>query len=375
MFRESIPGLVRDTAPAWVGDIRKMSGFGFRYGIRPRERDAFDPAAIVIDPQVPNAVQEELRARPFHGQGAAPAYDGLVRFRDPRPEVPRPPRSPAIATLLTWVAVVLCSTAIIAGVFNGAITFAVFFALGLADAAFAAAVSAAAKRGKPALAGGLIPLPPVSDLTGYHVMYAGRIFHRWYVRPRVDFDEDALTAWLRAVGAANRIYRAESMRDRVVDTDQVEAEVPELLWKIAEGLAKISDVRFNLKEIVPKQVVPGGERFHPAVEAKMKAQERYLARGTGQVNHRIDRLETVASRLEAADAARRDEELLKRLIEVDPKIRDLVASTDESIIEIDMVEGLKLDVEAIVAMTNQAISDLSVRDEDDDPSENPHLLE
>ena len=81
MFRESIPGLVRDTAPAWVGDIRKMSGFGFRYGIRPRERDAFDPAAIVIDPQVPNAVQEELRARPFHGQGAAPAYDGLVRFR------------------------------------------------------------------------------------------------------------------------------------------------------------------------------------------------------------------------------------------------------------------------------------------------------
>ena len=76
-----------------------------------------------------------------------------------------------------------------------------------------------------------------------------------------------------------------------------------------------------------------------------------------------------------ADAAGRDEELLKRLIEVDPKIRDLVASTNESIIEIDMVEGLKLDVEAIIAMTNQAISDLSVRDEDDDPSENPHLLE
>ena len=77
------------------------------------------------------------------------------------------------------------------------------------------------------------------------------------VRPAAGrLDEDALTAWLRAVGAANRIYRAESMRDRVVDTDRVEAEVPELLWKIAEGLAKISDVRFNLKEIVPKQYVP-----------------------------------------------------------------------------------------------------------------------
>jgi hypothetical protein len=352
-----------------------MSWFDGQYGIRRRGRDPFNPAAIVIDPQVPGTVRNELRARPAHGQGMAPAYDELVRFRDARPEVPRPPRSLATATLLTWAAVVLGVTSIVFGVLNGVATFAVFFVLGVAAAASAAAVSVASKQGRAALAGGLIPLPPASDLTGYYVMYAGRIFHRRYVRPRVDFDADALTAWQLAVGAANRIYRSESMRDRVVDTDRLEAEVPELLWKIAEGLAKISDVRFYLKEIVPKEVVPGAERFHPAVEAKMKAQERYLARGTGQVNGRIDRLETVASRLAAADAARRDEELLKRLIEVDPKIRDLVASTDESVTEIDMAEGLKLDVEAIVKMTNQAISDLSVGDEDDDPSETRHLLE
>jgi hypothetical protein len=148
----------------------------------------------------------------------------------------------------------------------------------------------------------------------------------------------------------------------------VTTQVPELLWKIAEGLAKISDVRFDLKKIVP-----GAERFHPVVEAKIKAQEHDLAYGSRQVGRRIDRLETLASRLAAADAARRDEALLRQLCEVDPKIHDLVASTSESVIEVDMAEGLKLDVEAIVEMTNQAISDLSAQDEDEDPRESPSL--
>jgi hypothetical protein len=209
-------------------------------------------------------------------------------------------------------------------------------------------------------------LPPLSDLTGYHVMYAGRIYHRRYVRPRVHFDPSALTAWHRAVGAANLIYRAECIRDRVVDTERAEAEVPELLWKIAEGLAKLSDVRIYLKEIVP-----GAEQFHPVVEAKIKAYERYLARCSGQVSQRIDRLLTVAGKLAAANAARRDEELLERLVEVEPRILHLVASTDESIAEIDMAEGLKLDAVALTEVTNQAINDLSVRDEEGRPSASP----
>jgi hypothetical protein len=170
------------------------------------------------------------------------------------------------------------------------------------------------------------------------------------------------------VDATNRIYRADCLRDQVVDADRVTAQVPELLWKIAEGLAKISDVRFDLRKIVP-----GAERLHPVVEAKIRAQERDLAHVTRQVSRRIDRLETVAGRLAAADAARRDEALLRRLHEVDPKIRDLVASTDESVTEVDMAEGLKLDVEAIVEMANRAISDLSTQDEDDDPNESSRL--
>ena len=146
------------------------------------------------------------------------------------------------------------------------------------------------------------------------------------------------------------------------------ADVPELLWKIIEGLAMISDVRINIRNIVK-----GYERQHPAVYAKIQAQERHLARGTSQVESRIGKLEMLARVLGDADAARRGEDVLKRLNEVDEKIDDLVASTDESATEVDVAEGLKIDVEANIEITNQAIRDLSVPDsvpdEDQEPGE------
>jgi hypothetical protein len=54
-----------------------------------------------------------------------------------------------------------------------------------------------------------------------------------------------------------------------------------------------------------------------------------------------------------------------------------VASTDETASEVDMAEGLKIDVEANIEMTNQAIRDLSAQDpaqdsaqdEDQEPGE------
>src|SRR6202020_2863123 len=101
------------------------------------------------------------------------------------------------------------------------------------------------------------------------------------------------------------------------------------------------DVRINIKNIVK-----GYERQHPAVYAKIQAQERHLARGTTQVESRIGKLEMLARVLSEADAARRGEDVLKRLNEVDEKIDDLVASTDESASEVDVAEGLKIDVEA-----------------------------
>jgi len=335
-----------------------------RSGTTRHTRDKFDTAAIAVDPQVPQAARRELEQHGWYGHGTAPASVEMVRFRDPTPDVPAPPRSMATAKKVAAAAGALVALSIIARVLGGPAAFTIFFVIGQAAAVLAMLTWTAAKDGRPALAAGLIPLAPASDLSEYYTAHAGKIFHRRYVRPRTDLDQEARASWERAIAAANGIYRSESLRDKAVDADRVAAEVPELLWKIAEGLAMISDVRIDIRNIVR-----GEERYHPAVAAKLREQERQVARGTGQVDLRIGRLEMLASRLDAADSARRGEAVLKRLLEVDTKIHDLVASTDESASHIDMAEGMKIDVEAIIEMTNQAIRDLSAQDEDEDPGE------
>jgi hypothetical protein len=275
--------------------------------------------------------------------------------------VPAAPRSLRTAGALAAAAWTLVAASVAAGVYGGPASAISLFVVAVGCALLAVLAWSAAKEGRPAAARGLIPLPPASDLTEYYVAFAGRIFHRRYVRPPSDLDADALTTWNGAVRAANRIYRSESLREKVVDADRVASDVPELLWKVAEGLAMISDVRINIRNIIREH----GDQ-HPAVMAKLRAQERLLARGTGQVDRRIGRLEMLADRLDAADAARQGETALKRLNEVDVKIHDLVASTGENTTDIDMAVGLTIDVEAVIALTNQAIRDLSVYDEDPD---------
>lgn len=322
--------------------------------------DTFDPAAITVDPQLPEAAVRQLRQ---HGlpsdDGTGPVLAELVPFRDPSPDMPALPRSPRTAGWLAAAAWALVALAMAAAVIGHPVAATAAFVIALACGGLAVAASAAAKNGRPAIARGLIPLPPASDLTAYYTAHAGRIFHRRYVRPSTDLDADAQAIWWRAVAAANRIYRSESLRDKVVDADRVAADVPGLLWRIAEGLAMISDVRINIRNIVRDMEVQ-----HPAVDAKLRAQERQLAQGTGQVDRRIGRLEMLADRLDAADAARQGEAALKRLREVDTKIHDLVASTGESASDVEAATSLQIDVETVIALTNQAIWELSGGDED-----------
>jgi hypothetical protein len=363
----------RQDPPAGSGYVPAFDGsLTTRSSAAPRARDPFDPTSVVVDPQIPPAARQELERRGGPDYGVLASAE-LVRFMDPPPTAPAPPRSLAAARQLAAAAWALVVVSIVAGILRGPDTFAILLVIGAGFGLLAGSARAAARQGRPAFAAGLIPLAPARDLSEYYAAHAGKIFHRHYVRPRTDLDQEARATWERAVDAANRIYRSESLRDEAVDADRVAADVPELLWRIIEGLAMISDVRINIKNIVK-----GYERQHPAVYAKIQAQERHLARGTSQVESRIGKLEMLARVLSEADAARRGEDVLKRLNEVDEKIDDLVASTDESASEVDMAEGLKIDVEANIEMTNQAIRDLSVQedsaqdsgqDEDQEPGE------
>jgi hypothetical protein len=329
-----------------------------------RAREEFDATAIAVDPQLSGPVRHELRRpRVPSLQGAAGALE-LVRFRDVRPPVPRPPRSRVPAAVLLTVACALLVASVIAGIAIGPAVFGVLAVLGLVTGGVGLAARHAAADGRPAILGGLLWLPEMADLTGYQVANAGTLFHRRYVQPTIDLDEDALTAWQRTVDAANRVYRSESLRDRAIDADRAVTEVPELLWRIVEGLAKISDARFDMRRIAPET-----DRSHPAVESKVRDQERLLARGIGQVDRRIGRLETLAARLDAADAARQGEAVLRELLQVDPKIRDVLASTDDNTGDSELAASVQFDVESVIHMANQAISELFIAD--DQPSGGP----
>jgi hypothetical protein len=352
---------VRGNQPPYTGaasgsthDDGRSDGFGGAA----RGGDEFSATAIAVDPQLPGAVRYELRGPHVPVLQGPVRVPELVRFRDACPPVPRPPRSQAPAAVLLTIAGVLLVASIVAGIGVGPALFGILAVLGLATGGVGLAARHAARDGRPAIFGGLLWLPETADLTGYEVANAGRLFHRRYAQPRIDLDDAALTTWQRAVDAANRVYRSQSLRDRAVDADRVTVEVPEQLWRIAEGLAKISDARFDLRRIAPET-----DRSHPAVESKVRDQERLLARGIGAVDRRIGRLETLAARLDAADAARQGEAVLRELVQVDPKIRDVLASTDYTTSDSELAASVQLDVESVIAMANQAIRELSISDD------------
>jgi len=352
---------VRGSQPPYTGapsgsthDDGRSDGFGDAA----RGGDEFNATALAVDPQLPGAVRHELLGPHVPVLQGPVRVPELIRFRDPCPPVPRPPRSQLPAAVLLTVAGMLLVASIVAGIGVGPALFGVLAVLGLAAGGVGLAARHAARDGRPAILGGLLWLPETADLTGYEVANAGRLFHRRYAQPRVDLDDAALTTWQRAVDAANRVYRSQSLRDRAVDADRVTVEVPEQLWRIAEGLAKISDARFDLRRIAPET-----DRSHPAVESKVRDQERLLARGIGAVDRRIGRLETLAARLDAADAARQGEAVLRELVQVDPKIRDVLASTDYNTSDSELAASVQLDVESVIAMANQAIRELSISDD------------
>jgi hypothetical protein len=335
-----------------------MSGFGGG-----REKDAFDKYAIVIDPQIPDVAQRKLRGEGPAGQSGRgkpqPATGvALVRFRDPKPQVPLP-RRPLTAAQWLWIAAgVLGVVAALGGLFGNMGSFLLFGVLAIA----AGGVGWVTAHGnRPALSAGGRDDP---RLSGWYLTHAEKIFHRQYVMPRTDLDVEARMAWNRAVTAANRIYRSQVLRAQVIDAAQVRATVPEQLWKIAEGLAQISEVRYHHSDILGRSPIQSA-----VISGKVAEQERQLSRGTRRVNQRIGRLEDFAGLLDQADAFRHGETMLDRLSEVDGLLRDLLATTEETAVDIDVAQRLEIEAQAIIDQTEAAISHLAGPYDEDDPSD------
>lgn len=181
---------------------------------------------------------------------------------------------------------------------------------------------------------------------------AARIYHRRYMVPIIDLDAEARLEWKRAVGAANKAYQADVMRQRVIDSAYVEVEVPGHLWKIAEGLAKSSLIRVQLRKITDMV-----SRNNPAYSDRIEQQERAFARESRRVAERVARLEEFASLLCEADAAR-------RLNHVDDLLFDMRADSAADAASSGQAERLRLDAQAVIEQANEAARNLDVLDED-----------
>ena len=194
-------------------------------------------------------------------------------------------------------------------------------------------------------------------LEQWNIRYAGVFWHRRYVVPQTDLDDEARRIWARAVAAANEIRGSYVVQQHIVDSVQVAMVLPDRLWEIADGLAILSQARGRQREIL-RESGSDGQR----VAAKASAQDRQIKEEATRLEGRVRKLEEIAGLLREADAAKRSEAALERLGEVDEMLGDLRARSAGTSLDLDPTELLRLDVQAVIDQANEAARDLGLPD-------------
>ena len=173
-------------------------------------------------------------------------------------------------------------------------------------------------------------------------------------------DRDAGEVWSRAITAVNTIGTSEVVRLRLVDSVQVAAAMPQRLWEIAEGLARLTEARVRQRESLRQ-----AEEDDPYISVKVTSQDRKLTLAAERLRERVRKLEEFADLLAAADAGQQREATLERLGKVDDLLLDLLASTEGTSDELDQTERLRLEVQAVIEQANEAARNLALPDEND----------
>jgi hypothetical protein len=191
----------------------------------------------------------------------------------------------------------------------------------------------------------------------WNIRHAAVHWHRRYVVPRTDLDDEAQPIWARAVAAANEISESYVVQQDVVDSVQVAKALPQRLWEIVEGFASLSQARERQREILRL----GGSDGR-LVAAKVSAQDRRMKVEARRLEGRVRRLEEIADLLREADAVKRSEAVLGRLGEVDGLLGDLSARSAGTSPDLDPTERLRLEARAVIDQANEAARDLALPD-------------
>ena len=282
-------------------------------------------AEVIIDPEVPARARRELEQTPL---------SSLLGFSDPSVEAARRAkngkgpygkgpngtgpngeygtrREPAMLLVGGALGVILLlAIAIIAtsgGLFVGMVVATVI----LGHAAVAGAVLYPVNR------------PPRAARPGRRPSRRGRntavTYHRRYVVPELDLHGESKVLWERAARAARTIRRSEAVRDGLIDTVEVAAVLPYHLWDIAERLALLSAPERRRSTIMRHL-----DETDPDVRAVLEPQQRTRDLAVADVELRVGRLEEFAGLAVGADSARKRQQAIAELAELNPDYEELL---------------------------------------------------
>jgi hypothetical protein len=182
-------------------------------------------------------------------------------------------------------------------------------------------------------------------------------YHRHYVVPDQDLDQQARSVWSRATSARDKIHQSEVVAQRIIDSVQISVVLPYHLWDIALALASLSELRAQ-----HTQILSGIDAKHPDVAAKhpdvadvLDPQRRVQAHGTERVEQTLRSLEAFADLVDEADAARRREKAVRQLAELNDAHADMFAREDHDSSDLDMGGHMSRDIQAVIEQTNEAI--------------------
>jgi len=193
--------------------------------------------------------------------------------------------------------------------------------------AFVALIFAAIILGHAAIVGAVlypVDRPRRAPRPGRRPSRRGRnaavTYHRRYVVPELDLHGESKVLWERAARAARTIRRSDAVRDGLIDTVQVAAVLPYHLWDIAERLALLSAPERRLSSIMRHL-----DETDPDVRAVLEPQQRTRELAVADVEQRVGRLEAFAGLTVRADAARKRQQAIAELAELNPDYEELLA--------------------------------------------------
>jgi hypothetical protein len=320
-----------------------------------------DADAIVIEPQVPAEIARQLVAAPMRR---------LVPFAAQPPAVVRPRRAWrtsvftlegkkaatafasmtvfALAATAAWIDCVANQSPFIAqGLGVAGIVMTVgFFSCYRATTRAMRSASQCGWRRRPVTAD-----PSHPKWVGRHAVTA---YHRRYVAPGLDMDAEARAVWTRAARATSRLQRADVVKLGLIDSVQVTTVLPYHLWDIAERLARLSALRRRQQAIVHD-----ADRTDPHVTAVLDPQRRAHEIVSADIERRVRQLEVFADLTGKADEAKRREQTVRELTELNEPHRELLTDVGQYTGADELAERMSVDVEAIINQADEAVRQAS----------------